>query len=53
MVNVTDRVLLLQMEVSSLERDYRNPLMWIFFRRQIRREIDHKRNLISILLKLK
>lgn len=47
MASIRERILILQMEVSSLEREYRNPLMWIFFAKSIKREINHKKDLIG------
>lgn len=46
-MKIQDIILINEIEITSLKKDLRNPLMW-FFRKQIQSEIEFKQKIISI-----
>lgn len=50
-MKIQDVILINEMEITSLKRELRNPLMW-FFRKQIQSEIDDKQKIVSIYKKM-
>ena len=46
-MSIQDRILLNQMEIVELKRLYRNPLMWMFFGKSLKRDIDIRERRIS------
>lgn len=46
-MSIQDRILLNQMEIVELKRLFRNPLMWMFFGKSIKRDIETRERRIS------
>jgi hypothetical protein len=50
-MKIQDVILINEMEITSLKKQLRNPLMW-FFRKQIQSEIKDKQKIIFIYKKM-